>query len=427
MTLFRCARLATPALLVALLVALSLLGSACVEKSTSPTVDKGQIGTVVSKQRPTPKHPLDIRFADQVRLLGYDLDQTSVSPERPFTITWYWQVDKPLGPGWEIFTHGADVQGKTRLNLDSARVMRSVYGVPSWKAGDFVTDRQEITLPKGWGSDTLVLYLGFYLGAERLPITTGQRDGQQRAQAARIPVREHAETKPLARLVARRLGAPLALDGKLDDKEWQAAQPSGPLVNTMTGGKGSFPAEVRVAYDATHLYVGFEVEDDELISSHTQHDDHLWEQDCVEVMIDPDGDAKNYFELQVSPRGVSFETRYDSPRNPRPFGDVAWDSKLEAKVALHGTLDDDDGDDGYGVEAKIPWAAFAVGATPASPPKSGDSFRMNFFVMDARKNGQRAVGWSAPLVGDFHTLQRFGRVVFPVDATFRPPAVTAVP
>jgi hypothetical protein len=37
---------------------------------------------------------------------------------------------------------------------------------------------------------------------------------------------------------------------------------------------------------------------------------------------------------------------------------------------------------------------------------------VNFFVMDARKEGQRAAGWSAPRIGDFHTLAKFGRVVF---------------
>jgi hypothetical protein len=35
--------------------------------------------------------------------------------------------------------------------------------------------------------------------------------------------------------------------------------------------------------------------------------------------------------------------------------------------------------------------------------------------MDARPNGQRAVGWSPPRIGDFHTLDKFGRVVFPED------------
>jgi hypothetical protein len=45
---------------------------------------------------------------------------------------------------------------------------------------------------------------------------------------------------------------------------------------------------------------------------------------------------------------------------------------------------------------------------------------MNFFVMDARKDEQRAVGWSPPLIGDFHTLDRFGRVVFPQAAANAP-------
>jgi hypothetical protein len=47
--------------------------------------------------------------------------------------------------------------------------------------------------------------------------------------------------------------------------------------------------------------------------------------------------------------------------------------------------------------------------------------------MDARKHGQRAVGWSAPLIGDFHTLDRFGRVVFPQAAVATPPAESAPP
>jgi hypothetical protein len=33
-------------------------------------------------------------------------------------------------------------------------------------------------------------------------------------------------------------------------------------------------------------------------------------------------------------------------------------------------------------------------------------------VLDARSDGQLGVGWSAPLVGDFHVPARFGRLVF---------------
>jgi hypothetical protein len=179
---------------------------------------------------------------------------------------------------------------------------------------------------------------------------------------------------------------------------------------------------VRVLYDAQNLYLGYSVRDDYLKSTFTKHDDHLWEQDAVELMVDPDGDGENYFEIQVAPSGVVFDTRYDTPRRPQPFGDMAWDSKTQAKVALDGKLNDDDEDSGYTVEAAIPWSAFAAGLKPAAPPEAGATFAMNFFVMDERKHGQRAVGWSAPLIGDFHTLKRFGRVVFPQAAGASVPA-----
>jgi hypothetical protein len=92
---------------------------------------------------------------------------------------------------------------------------------------------------------------------------------------------------------------------------------------------------------------------------------------------------------------------------------MKWSSDAKVKVALRGKPNDDDADEGYSVELAIPWSAFQAGKTPAPPPAAGDTWRMNFFVMDARPKGQRAVGWSPPMIGDFHTLNRFGRVVFP--------------
>ena len=62
-------------------------------------------------------------------------------------------------------------------------------------------------------------------------------------------------------------------------------------------------------------------------------------------------------------------------------------------------------DQGYTVEAAIPWAAFAKAAN--HPPKSGDVWRMNFYAM--KNNGGTA--WSPILgMGNFHRASRFGRV-----------------
>ncbi|HKU40540.1 MAG TPA: carbohydrate-binding family 9-like protein, partial [Polyangiales bacterium] len=263
-----------------------------------------------------------------------------------------------------------------------------------------------LTLPSDWTSPSAVFYLGFYKGEQRWKVTRGPADAENRAEAARVPVAVHGAA-PLPELKAAKLRAAIALDGKLDEPAWQSAQNSGPLLQTFTGGPAEFRASLRVLYDAQQIYVGFEVDDDFLKSSFTTTDDHLWEQDTIEVMFDPDGDGLNYFELQVSPRGAHFDTRYDSRRRPRPFGHVDWDSKVQASVSLRGTVDDAESDGGYSVELAVPWSAFGVDA-----PKPGASWRMNFFVMDARQNGQRAAAWSPPRVGDFHTLERFGTVRF---------------
>ena len=403
--------------------ALVLAAHGCTERGPDPA-DKELLAKIVSKTAPTPQHPLDVQFDDKAKLLGYDLSDAQPQLGRPFRVTWYWKVEAPLGD-YQLFTHLAD--GKlNRINLDNVRAVRRIYPEAHWKKGEFIKDEQEVTLPDDWNSQAAVFYLGFYEGGKRMPILQGKQDSENRAEALRLAVAAPsvAHTEPaVPRLLARRITGSIKIDGKLDEPDWRAAQSTGPFVNTMSGEAAAFEARAQMLYDDKKLYFAFVVGDDYLKSKFETTDDHLWEQDTVEVMFDPDGDTKNYFELQVSPGGVHFDTRYDSPRQPRPFGHVDWDSHVEAKVQLNGKLNDGASDQGYVVEFAVPFAAFATGEPPVPPPAAAASWRINFFVMDAREQGQRAAAWSAPRVGDFHTLEKFGRVVFP-EAPASPSALT---
>ena len=202
------------------------------------------------------------------------------------------------------------------------------------------------------------------------------------------------------------------IDGRLDDPAWQDAPWTEPFVQTMTGAPGQPRTRARLTWDAEFLYAAFEVEDDYLRADLSGQDPHLWTQDTVELMIDPDGDGLNYFELQLAPSGETFDTRYDSRRVPQPFGHLRWESGIEGAIALRGTLNDDAADEGYTAELRIPWSAFDAGQTPAGPPSAGDTWRLALYVLDARPEGQGGVGWSPPMVGDFHVPERFGRLVF---------------
>ena len=388
-------------------------GAGCTERDVQSQSDRANAKEIVLRGAPSPEQRVDIKFEDKITLLGYDLSAPAVREGAAFTVTWYWQVHAPLGEGWKVFTHLADATDHNRLNLDAVRPLRKLHPEETWKAGEYLRDVQEITLPTTWNSPKLRFYMGFWNGPHRLHVTQGPHDADNRARALELTVLDADQAGDLPRMVARRLRGALSLDGKLDEADWKATETSAAFVQTMTGADGSFAAKVRVAYDAQKLYLGYQVADDFLKCSFTKPDDHLWEQDTIEVMIDPDGDAKNYFEIQVSPTGLVFDTRYDSRRRPQPFGELAWSSRTEAKLSVDGTPNDDEADKGYVVEMAIPWEALAAGPTKAPPPAAKATWRMNFFVMDARDKGQRAVGWSAPLIGDFHTLERFGYVVFP--------------
>jgi hypothetical protein len=201
-----------------------------------------------------------------------------------------------------------------------------------------------------------------------------------------------------------------SIDGDLS--EWADAARTETFVNTMDGAHESLAPSARMMWDDRALYLAFEVADPFLRSAGDHQDAHLWEEDCVELMLDPDGDERRYLELQVSPRNVVFDTWFDTYRAPQPFGHVGWSSGLESAVRLRGEVGDDAADEGYDVEIAIPWSAFSVAGRDGSAPREGETFRIQLYVLDAREEGQWGVGWSAPLVGDFHVPARFGRVVF---------------
>ena len=222
-----------------------------------------------------------------------------------------------------------------------------------------------------------------------------------------------------------RSGDSLRIDGELDEGAWAYAADTGAFVNVGTGQPASprsMQGRAKLLWDEGSLFAAIEVKDAKVRGGWPDDakDPHLWEKDTIELMLDPDGDGdnKDYYELQVNPQNLVFDTRYDDYNQPNgggrgPFGHEEWSSAVESAVLIQGTLDDDsDRDEGYRVELRVPWASFAK--AKRSPPQPGDQWRMNLYAM--QDNG--GVAWSPILgQGNFHRARRFGRVVWG-----RPPA-----
>lgn len=229
---------------------------------------------------------------------------------------------------------------------------------------------------------------------------------------------ESPPSNALPELMVPRLRAEdaLAVDGVIDEPAWRRAAKTGEFVDAQTGmpARRGVGGSARLLWDDAALYVAFTVRDDDVRGGFSTEavDPHLWTRDTVELMIDPDGDGDglDYYEIQVNPQNLVFDSRFDSYNQPRggpdgPFGHEEWSSRVTSAVTIDGSLDDALPDRGYQVEMRLPWSSLS-GAKRA-PPEPGDTWRLNLYAM--QDNG--GVSWSPILgQGNFHRASRFGRV-----------------
>ena len=417
-----------------------VLGACVEQEADKPSADD----LTVAKQNllssaPVPRYVVNADLDGKVVFLGLDVDPLPAEGGKDLKLTQYWKVVTAPGDGWKTFTHVEGPSKQSYVNADHTPI-QGKYPVSAWKAGDIIRDIHTVKLPDTWSYPVVEVYVGLWRGATRMAVKSGPHDNEGRVLAASIPVRAAAvaeiRKRYLARFVAK--GQTPKLDGKLDDAVWASAPSTGPFVNTMTGAPvpPMMHTEAKLLWDKKNLYVGFENTDDDVWTDLSKRDDKLWTEEADELMIDADGNGRTYIELQVAPNENIFDTYLPSPRRYEDTVDpklkpFSWNSKMIAKVHVDGTLNKrDDQDKGWTTELAIPLED-VKGMDDKSavrlPPEPGDVWRINMYRMDLPKGKpQQAAGWSAPMVGDFHALGRFGELVFAdADGKIVPPPVAA--
>jgi hypothetical protein len=424
--------------------------AACVGGSKDETsVDQAQAlkAYVLDKEPGDVGTKVNINYDNKVTMIGSKVEPAgTVKAGEKVKVTMYWKVQKEIGDqGWKLFTHVMDGSGERILNIDNVGPLRHLVGQdqalsPShWKTGKVYVDEQEFAIPKKVRSSTIQVLVGIWKADERLPVVSGPHELDNRGIVATIRLAESAEPVASTRVPELRVdklekGQKITIDGKLDDEPWKTAPATGVFVDVRTGKPN--PASpvggsAKLLWDDTGLYVGFEVKDKTVEGGFKkdEKDPHLWTKDTVEIMVDPDGDGdnKDYYEIQINPQNLVFDSQFDEYNLPKkepdgPFGHQEWSSKLKSAVVINGTIDKaDDQDDGYVVETMIPWKSFDK--AKKVPPELGQSWRINLYAME--NNGGMA--WSAILgQGNFHRASRFGKVLFAAKG-WTPPAPSAAP
>ena len=157
---------------------------------------------------------------------------------------------------------------------------------------------------------------------------------------------------------------------------------------------------ICAVWDADEWRVLFEVRDAHVWATFTERGAMLYQEEVVEIFIDPVGDLLNYFEIELNPLNAVLEIVMRRNRSGY-LKDFAW--RCEGlRTATRRTAE------GWCGELSIPF-----GSLVAEPPQPGTKWRANFCRIDRPPNVERELtAWSPPGRANFHTPERFGVVEF---------------
>ena len=204
------------------------------------------------------------------------------------------------------------------------------------------------------------------------------------------------------------------IDGMENDAIWQQLKPI-VLQDNRFGNEAQesvLKTHVKVCYDDSNLYFFFLCDDPDIWTSFTQRDEHLWENEAVELFIDVDEIPETYVEIEVSPANVLFDSYIVDTLNINVHKTALFNLKgIRTAVAVSGTLNErDDIDDQWTVEIAVPFADLANENISRITPAT--DIRINFYRLDENQGMERmAYAWS-PTGGRFHKPATFGKLTF---------------
>ncbi|MBL4700086.1 MAG: carbohydrate-binding family 9-like protein [Phycisphaeraceae bacterium] len=154
--------------------------------------------------------------------------------------------------------------------------------------------------------------------------------------------------------------APIILDGKLDEADWQNAQITEPKTLFSPKTPVDIPStKVRFLWDDDNLYVAFECQDLDVFSYSDQHDAQLWRGDVSEIFLKPSPDKNHYYEFVIAPNGTLYDAQYPSRGAGSMHRFKKWSSNAKIVSQIQGTDNNwHDDDQGYIIEMAIPKSAF---------------------------------------------------------------------
>lgn len=204
------------------------------------------------------------------------------------------------------------------------------------------------------------------------------------------------------------------------DDAWMAgAAETADAAPAIAWGPERFQTTFRAAASPEALLLRWDCRDERPWHTLTSRDAPLWNEEVVEIFLDPTGTGRDYAEIEINPANVVCDLRIRGA-SPALVGEIAWDfDGLTTHVFAWRSAEA--GPDGWTAVARLPWPGFrALSPEAASlvPPAPGSEWRFNVFRIkrpggpaDPERDAIYAA-WSVPDGPTFHVPAVFGTMVF---------------
>ena len=196
----------------------------------------------------------------------------------------------------------------------------------------------------------------------------------------------------------------------MGERAWSAA-------NAIAWGADEYRTTFRALWTVEALLVRYDCRDRNPWWTIAERDGRLWDEEVVEIFLDPLRRGVSYAEVEISPANVVCDLVVRTPW-PKLSSDPAWDwTGLASRVTTTPTAD--------GVvwtaTVRLPFdglTSLADGVSAALPPKAGDRWHFNVFRIKRPggphdpERGAIYAAWSVPEGPSFHDPSRFRDLVF---------------
>lgn len=203
-------------------------------------------------------------------------------------------------------------------------------------------------------------------------------------------------------VLASRVSTPPQIDGVMDDDCWRHSLQLPPFLLSHGIEAATEQTQAQLAWDENQIYIFLECFESILDpvlqqqaafkATQTAHDSNVFEDDSVEVFLQPSPEQAVYYHIAANSLGTVYDARCPEPG----AYETDWDSGAQIGTRV--------GDKSWTVEMAIPRQSLTEGALAPD-----EHWRVN--LCRSEKPAGEYSCWS-PTGGPFHTPERFGLVAF---------------